>query len=146
MRIFERQETTRREIEALRARNSFLNRAVLRINDGLDLNSILRETIGAACTLTATRFGIVTTVDKAGRPEEFVSVGLTLSDAVRILMTRVAAEGGLPAGLAADPEAHDAWFRAKAREALDDPRPALPHEQAMTEIQALIDGKRRRQA
>ena len=33
------------------------------------------------------------------------SVGLTLSDAVRILLTRVAAEGGLPAGLTADPEA-----------------------------------------
>ena len=69
-------------------------------------------------------------------------VGLTLSDAVRILLTRVAAEGGLPAGLTADPEAHDAWFRAKVREALDDPRPAVPHEQVMSETQALIDGKR----
>ena len=71
------------------------------------------------------------------------SVGLTLSDAVRILLTRVAAEGGLPAGLTADPEAHDEWFRAKVREALDDPRPAIPHEQAMDRAQALIDGKRR---
>lgn len=70
-------------------------------------------------------------------------VGLTLSDAVRILLTRVAAEGGLPAGLTADPEAHDEWFRAKVREALDDPRPAIPHEQAMDRAQALIDGKRR---
>ena len=66
-----------REIEALRTRNSLLNRAVLRINESLDLDSILRETIEAACTLTAARFGIVTTIDKAGRPEEFVSVGLT---------------------------------------------------------------------
>ena len=24
---------------------------------------------------------------------------------------------------------HDSWFRAKVREALDDPRPAIPHEQ-----------------
>jgi hypothetical protein len=24
---------------------------------------------------------------------------------------------------------HDAWFRAKVQEALDDPRPAIPHEQ-----------------
>ncbi len=71
------------------------------------------------------------------------SVGLTLSDAVRILLTRVAAEGGLPAGLTADPEAHDEWFRAKVREALDDPRPAIPHEQAMDRAQAMIDGKRR---
>ena len=32
---------------------------------------------------------------------------------------------------------------AKVREALDDPRPAAPHERAMNETQALIDGKRR---
>ena len=80
---------------------------------------------------------------KAKAAEALVNVGLTLSDAVRILLTRVAAEGGLPAGLTADPEAHDAWFRAKVREALDDPRPAVPHEQVMSETQALIDGKRR---
>jgi hypothetical protein len=27
---------------------------------------------------------------------------------------------------------HDAWFRGKVREALDDPRPAIPHEQVET--------------
>ena len=26
-------------------------------------------------------------------------------------------------------DGHDAWFRAKVQEALDDPRPAIPHEQ-----------------
>ena len=70
-------------------------------------------------------------------------VGLTISDAVRILLTRVAAEGGLPAGLTADPEVYDAWFRIKVQEALDDPRPAVSHGQVMDEAQALIDGKRR---
>ncbi len=38
-------------------------------------------------------------------------------------------------------EAYDAWFRAKVREALDDPRPGIPHEQVMAEMQAIIDGK-----
>ncbi len=38
-------------------------------------------------------------------------------------------------------EAYDAWFRAKVREALDDPRPGIPHDQAMAEMQAIIDGK-----
>ena len=56
-------------------------------------------------------------------------MGLTVSDAVRILLTRVANEGALPAGLTVDPAAHDAWFRAKVQEALDDPRPAVSHEQ-----------------
>lgn len=70
-------------------------------------------------------------------------VGLTLSDAVRILLTRVAAEGGMPAGLTVEPDAYDAWFRAKVQEALDDTRPAVPHEQAMALMQEVIDARRR---
>lgn len=69
--------------------------------------------------------------------------GLTLSDAVRILLTRVAAEGGLPAGLTTDPNAYDVWFRAKVQEALVDPRPTTPHDQVTQEARSLIDGKRR---
>jgi len=80
---------------------------------------------------------------KARAAEALEGVGLTLSDAVRILLTRVAAEGGLPAGLTADPDAYDAWFRAKVREALDDPRPSVPHAQAMQDVQDAIDRKRR---
>ncbi|MDD2878054.1 MAG: type II toxin-antitoxin system RelB/DinJ family antitoxin [Acidiphilium sp.] len=80
---------------------------------------------------------------KADAAEKLANFGLTVSDAVRILLTRIAKEGGLPAGLTADPEAHDAWFHAKVREALTDTRPTVPHEQVMDEAQALIDGKRR---
>lgn len=35
-------------------------------------------------------------------------------------------------------EAHDRWFRAKVRASLDDPRPAIPHDQAMAEMDAII--------
>ncbi|WP_299848015.1 type II toxin-antitoxin system RelB/DinJ family antitoxin [uncultured Paracoccus sp.] len=70
-------------------------------------------------------------------------VGLTLSDAVRILLTRIAAEGGLPAGLTTDPKAYDAWFRIKVREALADSRSATAHDQVLQETRALIDGRRR---
>ena len=80
---------------------------------------------------------------KAQASEALAGVGLTLSDAVRILLTRVAAEGGLPAGLTSDPDAYDAWFRAKVREALDDPSPPIPHAQAMDDAQGVIDAKRR---
>lgn len=31
-------------------------------------------------------------------------------------------------GPTVDPGAHDAWFRAKVQEAMDDPRPAVSHE------------------
>ena len=80
---------------------------------------------------------------KAQATEALANVGLTVSDAVRILLTRVAREGGLPAGLVADPQVHDAWFRAKVQEALADERPAIPHRQVMDETQALIDRKHR---
>ena len=65
---------------------------------------------------------------KAEATEALARVGLTVSDAVRILLTRVANEGALPFGFASDPATYDAWFRAKVQEALDDPRPAIPAE------------------
>lgn len=80
---------------------------------------------------------------KAEAAETLANFGLTLSDAVRILLTRIAKEGALPAGLTADPDAYDAWFRTKVHEALTDARPAVPHRQVMDEAQAIIDRKRR---
>ena len=56
---------------------------------------------------------------KARASQTLADVGLSVSDAMRILLARVAKEGGLPAGLTVDPETHDAWFRAKVREALE---------------------------
>ena len=46
----------------------------------------------------------------------------------------------------AEAEAYDAWFRTKVREALDDPRPGIPHEQVMAEMQAILEGKAKPQA
>ncbi|WOD13344.1 type II toxin-antitoxin system RelB/DinJ family antitoxin [Paraburkholderia kirstenboschensis] len=66
------------------------------------------------------------------------NMGLTVSDAVRILLTRVANEGALPFAFATDPAAHDAWFRAKVQEALNDSRPATSDD----EVEAHF-GKRR---
>ncbi|RIK95923.1 MAG: type II toxin-antitoxin system antitoxin, RelB/DinJ family [Burkholderiales bacterium] len=68
--------------------------------------------------------------------------GLTVSDAVRILLARVVEERGLPVALASDPEAYDAWFRSKVQDALADSRPAIEHRQVMAEAQSLIDRKR----
>ena len=39
--------------------------------------------------------------------ETLASYGLTLSDAVRILLTRIVEEGGLPLSLVSDSEAYD---------------------------------------
>lgn len=82
---------------------------------------------------------------KAQALEALAQTGLTLSDAIRILLTRIAAEGGLPAGLTASAEAHDLWFRAKVLEALEslDREPATPQADVMAEARALIARKRR---
>lgn len=70
-------------------------------------------------------------------------VGLTVSDAVRILLTRVAAEGGMPAGLTVEPQSYDAWFRAKVQEALDEPGEGIPHDEVMRMMQEVINSHRR---
>ena len=62
---------------------------------------------------------------------------------MRIPLTHILQEGALPATVAIEPEAYDAWFRAKVLEALTDTSPGIPHQQVMDEVQALIDRKRR---
>lgn len=80
---------------------------------------------------------------KADAAEKLADSGLTVSDAVHILLARVALEGGLPAALTTKPETYDAWFREKVQEALEDKRPTVPHRRVMDDAQALIDRKRR---
>lgn len=63
---------------------------------------------------------------------------LRVSDAVRILLTRIANEDRLPIELTVNREEYDAWFRAKVLEARHDPRPGRPHE----EVEARFAAKR----
>jgi hypothetical protein len=35
-------------------------------------------------------------------------------------------------------ESYDRWFRKKVQRALDDPRPDVPHDEAMAEVAAVI--------
>jgi len=62
--------------------------------------------------------------------------GLTVSDAVRMLLTRTANEGALPFAPTAEPAGYDAWFRAKVQEALEDTRPGITHEEVEAEFAA----------
>lgn len=66
------------------------------------------------------------------------NMGLTVSDAVRILLTRTANEGALPLELLSGGEAHDAWFRTKVLEALNDTRPDVSND----EVEALFAERR----
>lgn len=71
-------------------------------------------------------------------------MGITLADAVGILLTRTANEGALPFTLASDAAGHDAWFRAKVEEALADERPAIPHEQVVAHFAERRNAARKR--
>ncbi len=70
----------RREIEALRERVSRLSAAVLRASASLDLDTVLQEVVDAARALTGARYGVIATVDGAGRIEEFVTSGFTSAE------------------------------------------------------------------
>jgi DNA-damage-inducible protein J len=82
--------------------------------------------------------------DKASAVLE--GMGLTVSDAVRILLTRTANEGALPLELIGNAAAHDAWFRAKVQEAIDDKRPDIAHEDVEARFTARREGSLRKSA
>jgi DNA-damage-inducible protein J len=92
-----------------------------------------REFIMAANALIQTR---IDPDVKARAAAVLEALGLTVSDAVRILLTRTAREGALPFDLTADPQAYDAWFRAKVLQALEDTRPDVRHEDVEAEFAA----------
>ena len=71
----------RREIEALRERLSRLSEASLRINESLDLDSVLQGVLDSARTLTGARYALITPLDGSGQAEEFLVSGLTPDEA-----------------------------------------------------------------
>ena len=73
-------EELRREIDGLRERVSRLCAAVHRISASLDLDTVLHEVVESARELTGSRYGLVTTIDEAGEPEDFVTSGLTADE------------------------------------------------------------------
>lgn len=60
--------------------------------------------------------------------------GLTVSDAVRILLTRTADEGTLPFTSAPHDPQYDAWFANAVQEAIDDPSPTISNEEMKAEF------------
>ena len=38
---------------------------------------------------------------------------------------------------------YDRWFRAKVQASLDDPRPAIPHDEAMAKVEQMLEEKRK---
>ena len=64
-----------RDNEALPPLISRLSAAVLRISASLDVATVLREVVESARSLTGARYGMITTIDEAGRMQDFVASG-----------------------------------------------------------------------
>ena len=82
----------------------------------------MKEVVMASNALVQTR---IDTDVKEKATAVLENMGLTVSDAVRILLTRIANEGMLPLELVSNSQAYDSWFREKVRQALADTRPDL---------------------
>ena len=65
------------EIAALRERLSRLSQASLRISASLDVHTVLQEVVDSARALTGARYGVITTIDKTGQVQDFVTSGFT---------------------------------------------------------------------
>ncbi len=63
---------------------SALSKALLRITASLDMETVLQEVADGACELTGARYGCIVTVDESGKPEDFVTSGLTEEDHRRV--------------------------------------------------------------
>ena len=70
-------EQLNRENQALRDRITKLSAASLQISASLDLTTVLSQVVENARELTGARYGLIVTVDVAGRVQEFVSSGFT---------------------------------------------------------------------
>ena len=66
-----------RQIELLEQRISSLSAAILRINESLDLPTVLNEVVECACALTTASRGAIATLDASGAVLEYVSTGFT---------------------------------------------------------------------
>ena len=73
-------ERDRRRVRELEERLSRLSEASLRINESLDFETVLQEVVNAARALTDSRYGVITTLDGSGRPQDFVTSGMTVDE------------------------------------------------------------------
>lgn len=70
-------DESRRAGEALGQYTSRLCAAILRISASLELDIVLREIVENARELTGAQYGIITTIDEAGKAEDFVISGIS---------------------------------------------------------------------
>ena len=73
----ERENEHLRQMEALRERLSSLSDATLRINETLDMETVLQDVVDSARIVTGARYSAISTVDRTGQHQEFITSGMT---------------------------------------------------------------------
>ena len=72
-----RAEELARENAALRERLSRLSEASHRINESLDLDTVLAGVLESACALTGAKYGVITLLNDSGQVQDFLAHGMT---------------------------------------------------------------------
>ena len=73
-------EIQEREIKELRERLSRLSAASLRINESLDLDTVLQGVLDSARSLTEARYAVIALLDESGRFQDFLASGMTAAE------------------------------------------------------------------
>ena len=73
-----------RQIAELRERLSRLSEASLRINESLDLDTVLQGVLDSARSLSSARYGVLTLHDEGGQVQDFLSSGMTPEEAEQL--------------------------------------------------------------
>ena len=81
----ENTDTLKAEIKTLRERFSRFSEASLRISESLDVDTVLREVVASACSLTGAGYGGISTMDRSGQFQEFVTHGLKSKEHQQLL-------------------------------------------------------------
>ena len=69
------------ENESLRDRLSRLIKAIQRINESLDFDTVLQSVLDSACSLTGARYGVITLHDEKLQVEDFLASGMSPDEA-----------------------------------------------------------------
>ena len=72
------------ENQSLGERLTRLSEASLRINESLDLDTVLQEVLESARSLTGARYGVIVVLDDSGGIQDFLGTGLTPEEAGRL--------------------------------------------------------------
>ena len=75
------------QTEAPRNRLSKLSEAILRLNESLDLDTVLQEILDSARSLTGARCGVIVTLDDKGQMEDFLASELTAEEIQQLFAT-----------------------------------------------------------